>query len=581
MKESKMLRQKTKRNENVLICLLIFATVFCLILLLPQVRNLIIEIGEKAIERKIDHNIGMEVQLKFFSLLAFFCSVFLFTYLLRETSILESAWKYINKYGKKNFIFVTAGIVVTSVVVRMVMFYKCRSLWGDESSLAASIVPRNLFELLTQPLLDHQSAPVLYVITVKFICSILGYSEFSLRIFSFISFLGLLVCEILFLKKALNFDNFSISVVVAITALLPHYIWYSNELKPYMGDAFFVILVFLLYFFYTQKKIKLYILTALYILLLGFSSPVLFFAGGVLLNEFLDAIFNKNKKKILFVIISGTIVLIVFGLYYHWWLSPEVDFMQESWGKPKIRQLPRIFYSATSNIDSSFIWLFTPFAFLGMFSLIKSKNKIAFSSALSLLLIFFASLMGYWPPISRLWLFLPVIILIFTPCGVDFIRRKIKYKNIVNIMEFLFFSIISIFLLVNCLKYTGDKMYMETEEINSLISYIQNNIKEDEKLYIYPEAKSTFEFKNGYNSTKIGNVTKDNIIYGKDRYEWNEDSMGNELISILENKKTYLLFQHYWVGIDKGLSVLKKYGTLTEIMNVHDTPLYYFEEDNR
>jgi hypothetical protein len=69
------------------------------------------------------------------------------------------------------------------------------------------------------------------------------------------------------------------------------------------------------------------------------------------------------------------------------------------------------------------------------------------------------------------------------------------------------------------------------------------------------------------------------IIYGNNREEWNEEGIGNELRSILESKKTYLIFQHYWVGIDKGLSVLQKYGTLSEVMNVYDTPLYYFELD--
>jgi hypothetical protein len=119
-------------------------------------------------------------------------------------------------------------------------------------------------------------------------------------------------------------------------------------------------------------------------------------------------------------------------------------------------------------------------------------------------------------------------------------------------------------------------------EINPLISYVQRNIKGDEKLYVHPHAQLGFGFMNGYNTTKIGECMDDNIIYGIDYY-WNQGSLENDLQSILASRKTYLIFQELWWGwllIDEGcLSVLRNYGTLTEVMNVHDTPLYYFELD--
>jgi hypothetical protein len=81
-----------------------------------------------------------------------------------------------------------------------------------------------------------------------------------------------------------------------------------------------------------------------------------------------------------------------------------------------------------------------------------------------------------------------------------------------------------------------------------------------------------------YPTAKTGSIAKNNIIYGGRREEWNEDSLGNDLRLILEHKKTYLIFQHQWTGIDRGLEVLQDYGTLTKIMSAYDTPLYYFEK---
>ncbi|MDR2596860.1 MAG: hypothetical protein LBC76_06005 [Treponema sp.] len=561
---------KKEKLERLLKYGLVLAIVFCCILLLPQVRKLIIQIGEKVLGRGLSHDYWMN-KMKVYSLYAMcFFSFFLILIIINVDRLFSS------RYIKKIFIFASIGIVIMSFIVRIIMYIKCRSLWLDEAMLAESIISKNLFELLKPPLMNTQSAPVLYVIAVKFICLILGYSEFSLRLFSLLIFLGLLICEMILLKRAFNFDRFKIAFVVSMTALLPSYIWYSNEFKPYMGDAFFIVLIILLYFFYTQRKIKLSTLTILYILILGFSSPAIFFIGGMLFSEFFIAIFNKNKKQIAYIVISGTSVLVVFCLYYYWWMQPVSEAMRRYWGIPHVKEILQIFNTGVGNSDSSIIMFFVPFAFLGIIFFGKLKNKIVFSVILSLLFAFLASFTGNWPLGGRLWLFLPAIILFFTPIGLDFFYDKIRSKIIKNIMFFLFVAII-IYSTINCFEYIGDKMYFSQQEINPLIYYVQKNIKEDEKLYVYPQAKFAFDFKNNFKNTKNRNITKDKIIYGKNRNEWNESTVGNELLSILENKKTYLIFQHYWVGIERGLSVLQNYGNLTKVMDVHDTPLYYFE----
>jgi len=568
-----------KKLEKSVKIILIFAVVCCGVFLFPQVRSFIFEIVNKFLGGNINRDKWMKISLEY-SLFAVFCfSIILVSLIKKIQNLLEKS----REYRERIFVNVSIGIVVMTVIVIIIMYMKCRSLWGDEALLAMNIILRNWSELLVPPLSNGQSAPVLYVIVLKLIGSIFGYSESSLRIFSFFAFIGLLICETIFLKRSLNFSNYRTAFVVVMTALLPSYIWYSNELKPYMSDALFAILTILLYFYYIQDKIKLSALTALCVLILGFSTPAIFFIGGVLLSEFLAAAFKKNKKQAFLVFIAGIIVLAVFCLYYYWWMLPVLEPMKEFWGRSKnifdvIRKILLIF-SPMGNSDSSFVMFFVPFALLGIFSFIKYKNKMAYSVALSLCFAFLASAIGYWPLTGRLWLFLPAIVLVFTPIGIDIIHNKIKCRKITDTIEFSLFSAIIIFWSLNCIGYVGDKMYYSTEEINPLIHYVQRNIREDEKIYVYPSAKRAFEFKNGYAKTKIGNVDNDNIIFGNDRDEWNESSLGNELHSILKNEKTYLIFSHHWTGIDKGLAVLRNYGTLTEVMNAHDTPLYYFERN--
>jgi len=482
---------------------------------------------------------------------------------------------------KNILIFASIAIVAMSVIVRIIMYINCRSFRWDEAALALSIVPRNWLELLTLPLAKDQSAPVLYVIAVKAIGSIFGYSEGSLRIFSFVAFIGLLICEVISLKKVFNFNNCKICFVVVMSALLPIYTWFSNELKPYMSDAFFVLLIILLYFYYTQGKIKLPILTILYILILGFSSPAVFFIGGTLLFEFISTILNKNKKQMLYIAMSGIVILVIFALYYHWWLQPASEAMKTYWDNwdRNVSITYRILH-IFSTIDGSrglLVWFLVPFALLGIYSLCKSKNKIAWSVVLSLSLAFLASSIGKWPLANRLWLFLPAIVFIFTPIGIDIVLNKAKNKKIMSAIEFSFLLAITLYWSVCCLEHTKHRMYLSSTEINPLISYVQENIKNDEKLYLHPTAVIVFRYKNGYNATKIGNAADNNIIYGKTSL--NADVLGNDMQSILENKKTYLLFANHYDKIENGLAVLQKYGTLTEIMNIYDTPLYYFERN--
>jgi len=597
---------------------------------------------------------------------------------------------FLEKHGEKIFIIISTLIIVADGFVgRIVMFVKYRSLWLDEAMLAESIITRNWTELLAEPLSGGQSAPILYVIAIKATSSIFGPSENSLRSFSLFSFLWLLFCEWLFLKEILKMDNIKTGLVLALTAVLPSYVYYSNELKPYMGDAFFVVLALLLYAFYTQNRLSLIKLTVFYVLILGFCTPAIFFIGGILASEFLSLAFAKDKKRALHVAISGVFIIAVFGLYYYWWMLPVQKIMDADWnkfpdkslfevfsivlvissyflytykklpliyltifyllilgfcppavffvggilvvelfatafaknkklffsiliqtisiaaifnlyyllrksfvsesltnflnnpdGKTKlVREVMNIFSSTvTHDFDSTLIYAFVPLALLGIYSLIKQKNKVAHSVALSMLFAVLASSIGKWPLNPRLWMFLPAIVLLYSSVGFDFISKS---NNIIirRAVFCLFFGITLNYVYYACagLNIFKEGIYHDIEEVNPLIKFVKDNIKDDEILYVYNPTIPAFKFKNGYKSLRIGKSTRNNIIYGANREEWAKAELGPDLDSIIKSRKAYLLFSHQWMGIDPGLSVLAQYGTVTLVKETYNTPLFYFE----
>jgi len=490
---------------------------------------------------------------------------------------------YIKERGEKIFIITSALILLLfAIALRIVIYAKSRSLWLDEAMLAESIVARNWTDLLASPLSNNQTAPVLYIISVKAICSVFGYSESSLRIFSLFSFWGLLVCEWFFLKNILKIDNIKTAFVLVLTAVVPSFIYYSNELKPYMSDVFFVILALLLYAFHTQKKISLTRLTIFYILILGFCTPAIFFIGGILTTEFFVAVYAKNRKYALCVLISGLSIIALFGLYYLWWMLPSANFMDNYWNiRNKIRLKAAIIdvfsiWFRFNYFDYKLIWALVPFALLGIYSLIKQKNNIAYSVVLSVFFVCLASSIGKWPLIGRLWLFLTAIIFVFSSVGFDLISKK---KNIVfKVAVFCLFLAIALYYTLCCFRLFKKGIYSSYSEINPLIQYTKEHIMNDEKLYVYPLAIYTLKFKNGYTTMKIGQTDSDNIIYGINRFAWNENKLGTELDTIIKSRNVYLLFQQQnSTRIDSGLAVLQEYGTVTKILDYHRTPLYYFE----
>jgi len=566
------------RVRNVLNFLAIIALLCCCILMIPKAQGIMIEIGSKLLPGR-NWNYAVWIgNISIFSLAVGIClGVYLVLQIKRTRTLFE-------KHGGKILFVLPAAIIVTGVIVRIVMYAKNRSLWLDEALLAESIVSRNWSELLAYPLSNGQSAPVLYVVAVKAICFVLGYSECSLRFFSFISFIGLLVGEWVLLSKYLKFNGVKTAFILTITAVLPAYVYYSNESKPYMCDAFFVILTILLYHIYTQKKLSLTALTAFYLLILGFCSPSIFFIGGILANEFLSAAFAKNKRLALSVFISGVLILAVFYLYFRWWMLPALNFMTGYWGEYEAKRSTvaaiAAIFSPGLVASNALIWIFVPFALRGVYILIKKKDKVAYSVTLSLLLAFLASFIGMWPLIGRLWLFLPAVVLTYSLVELDFGSKSVK--KVVDIAGFCLCSIIAVYYTISCIGKAGDRVYIDKQEVNPLILYVKEHIKEDEILYVYSPAQYALKFKNGYTTAKIGNSDRDNIIYGIGTDEWNDTAHAAELDTIVKSKKAYLLFQHHRAGINPGLAVLQRYGTITAVLDYHDTPLLYFEayDDN-
>jgi hypothetical protein len=187
--------------------------------------------------------------------------------------------------------------------------------------------------------------------------------------------------------------------------------------------------------------------------------------------------------------------------------------------------------------------------------------------SIAVLLLLIASHLGKYPMEPRLYMFAYTLIILYSIVCLNYVFARFSGRKLI----FGFACFLSFALVINnsdFVKYAKDRVYIETHEVNPLIEYVRNNIKDGEYLYASSSASYVLRFKNGYNSNRIGSVSHDNIVYGG-----SED----DVTRIVDAQKAYLLFQRRPSG--SFLEELKTRGNLHEVGSYYQTPLYYFSTD--
>jgi hypothetical protein len=377
-----------------------------------------------------------------------------------------------------------------------------------------------------------------------------------------------------------------------------------------MGEVFFILAVLVLFNLYRKGRINIVLLTFLNISALLFSNSVLFFIAGAYIFEFFDSLFTKDKSRTIKTFFAGACVLLFFAAYYLWWLAPVAgsEIMVDSWQNSAFRFFPPGLGHFKRNINLILDlvdrrqYIFLVFALIGFILSIFSKNKTTIIVGISLFLFLLASNFGKAPVVDRLCLFIYVFIVIYAVVCLDAVSFTANAGlSTAAVLMLCCFLVLTNYHFVDYRNYS-----VESNEANPLIAYVEAHIKPDE--YLFSDIRSNFvvKYKTGY-SDKIGDAEYSNIIYGQNRYFWNGENVDrykaageklfpwnilwdygrdadypNEIEEVIRRKRVYLIFSHLNSPnpremTDYGLAKLREAGKLTEIMNVHDTYLYYFK----
>ncbi len=211
-------------------------------------------------------------------------------------------------------IWAFVGLGVLLRIGRYAMDYP---LWWDEAFVAVNLIRRDYLALL-RPLDYGQVCPALFLWAELTVVKLLGFSEWTLRLFP-------LVCAIL---SVVLFRRMAGSVVrgvplllaVAIFAVAYHPIRHAADVKPYASDLLVALALLTLAFEWwrePQRDGRLWALAAVAPIAIALSHPAVFVAGGIMLG-LLPSVVRARRRAvwIAFAAFGLSTVGVFVGLYF-------------------------------------------------------------------------------------------------------------------------------------------------------------------------------------------------------------------------------------------------------------------------
>lgn len=480
-------------------------------------------------------------------------------------------------------------IALSGVMVSIRMNFQGHSLWWDEAALAYSFSQRDILHLTSAGLEKLQSAPVGWLYFLKIMTMIFGNTDFVLRVPSIMAYIGTLILVFVILHKV--FQVRYPMAGVAFVASLPIVLQYSNIFKPYISDCFFCLLTIWFFYLYRSKKWNWIKLSMALAVVIWFSNPTCFVAGGMIAVIFLEGLFQKEKDKVIDIIKACIPLMISFGVYYVYWLRQTAtdDTMLYYWKDWNLPLIPRSLEDISQIIKCAGT-IFAEFYRLEYIIIIllavfliyafKKHDTLYLGLYFGIAVCLVASGLGMFPVNKRLWLFVYPICTIMLVVGLDGLIDKTEKSHMTS-------SVVGFIMLGCCLLNGGvryyanmDNCYWPRYEVKMAYNYIVDNIQEDEGVYVCVNQTPIFDYYNHYVDGYLENT--DNPVMEGDNdylqpYDYKED-----IEFIVDQGKCYLMMGDGWTVdffMEQLFFGLYEEGYLELVYNPYETPLWYYCSD--
>lgn len=485
--------------------------------------------------------------------------------------------------GNARVLAILAWLIITAAAYIRVYDLGDRSLWHDEAWLANAVSEHSLRGVMA----SIRCTPPLFAVAVHYTISWLRNNEFTLRLLPCGFGIGSVIL-IFFLTRKLS--NLKAALLALIPfAFAPKLVYSTKEFKQYSGDMFFaILLVFLTERIIHRHSFKNWILFVVFASVgLWFSHPMTFVVPGLALILLYHSLTTGKDGSVLkhwFAahLVIGVVWLALFFLIVQHQIIPWlVAFWQA-------------YFPDTSSSQSLYLWLVKSsfnilvFGFgnntwlalilipVGLHEFFRKKCKRFLVYVLfPLLLTLAASFLHRYPyGGGKVMLFAFPLLFIAFGQGLFWALSTLYRKR-------YFAAMLVIALLIGLPA--GREIYnnltkpVRREEMRPLVEYLKQNLRPDDRIYVYYRAKPAFKYyyQGNYKNVTLGKSHRDDIT-----------KYGPEIEKILKrNIRIWIVFSHRsWMfrhEFDQEkvffLSYLSKKGTLLDSFETTGTAAYLYE----
>jgi hypothetical protein len=225
--------------------------------------------------------------------------------------------------GSRRLALATWAFVALGILLRVARYAMNYPLWWDEAFVAVNFIKRGYLDLL-RPLDYAQVCPILFLWAELSVVKLIGFTEWSLRLFPLGCSLASVVlfrhvaCRVLREGPAL--------LATAIFAVSYHPIRHAADVKPYASDLFAAVALLAASFEWLRAPERtrwMWMLAAIAPVAIALSHPVVFVAGGIMIGH-AHPVWKARRSRVWCAF--GTFALsavVTFLVLYAWFTSAQ------------------------------------------------------------------------------------------------------------------------------------------------------------------------------------------------------------------------------------------------------------------
>lgn len=498
-------------------------------------------------------------------------------------------------------------LVLVGALLRIRAYLSARSLWFDEALLGHAMQERS-FAGLFLPLDYNQRSPLGFILLSKLSTALFGNSDLAVRLIPLLA--GIAMLPVMYAVGRRLIGPRGALVALALAALSPPLLYYSNEFKQYSGDALWTLLVLLavlpLFGQAAQKERgrdrRWWVAAIAGITAVWFSHPILFVLAGAGTALAVHFAIQRRWTDIARTLGLGAAWVASFGVGWLFLVGgqsapqhlrealrdgfPPLEFWITGWARYVWQRLDAFLefsagYHFTWLLDeqtrfwarppggSPTLWIAGATGLLGAAALLVRRGSMVLLLLAPLGFMILASLARQYPLLDRFFVFALPLLYLAIGAGVAALWRRRGLPGAVA------GALLSLALIGPYAVHAGTTLVRPTvvEEIKRVTDWVESGWRDGDVAYVAYTSRIQYEYYDMY-AGRIRIPTEHRLIGQHVSLGESEE----EIEPLREYDRIWAIFSHYYADDrDIPIAAIERIGRLVETFEAPGAVGYLYE----